>query len=130
MIEKSNELYELIKNEDTIHKKLHHKHIVDFLSSFEDEKNKFIILEMCPNRTLSDLMEKQLFAEYDECQSFIHQILNGVNHIHQNNVIHRDIKLGNIMLNENNQVKIGDFGLAIEANAPASELRQFCGTLV
>lgn len=75
-------------------------------------------------------MQNQLFAEYDERRSFIRQILHGVNYIHQNNVIHRDLKLSNVMLDQNNQVKIGDFGLAIETNASVSDLQKFCGTVV
>lgn len=40
------------------------------------------------------------------------QIVNGVQYLHDNNIIHRDLKLGNLFLNDNIEVKIGDFGLA------------------
>lgn len=40
------------------------------------------------------------------------QILDGVSYLHNNGIIHRDLKLGNLFLNENVEVKIGDFGLA------------------
>lgn len=42
----------------------------------------------------------------------MHHILLGVQYLHNNNIIHRDLKLGNLFLDDNLQVKIGDFGLA------------------
>lgn len=49
-----------------------------------------------------------------ECETryFMKQICDGVNYLHQNRIIHRDLKLGNLFLNDELQVKIGDFGLA------------------
>jgi len=49
-----------------------------------------------------------------ECETryFMKQILDGVFYLHQNKIIHRDLKLGNLFLNDDLQVKIGDFGLA------------------
>lgn len=40
------------------------------------------------------------------------QVLEGLEHLHAMKIIHRDLKLGNLFLNENMQIKIGDFGLA------------------
>lgn len=47
-----------------------------------------------------------------EARCFMHQLLLGVKHLHENKIIHRDLKLGNLFLNENMELKIGDFGLA------------------
>lgn len=49
-----------------------------------------------------------------ECETryFMKQILDGVFYLHQHRIIHRDLKLGNLFLNDELQVKIGDFGLA------------------
>jgi polo-like kinase 1 len=45
-------------------------------------------------------------------QSYLAQIINALKYLHQHKVIHRDLKLGNLFLNENMEIKLGDFGLA------------------
>ena len=47
-----------------------------------------------------------------ETRYYMKQILDGVHYLHQHRIIHRDLKLGNLFLNDDLQVKIGDFGLA------------------
>ena len=47
-----------------------------------------------------------------EARFFMRQILDGVGYLHRNFILHRDLKLGNLFLDDNLQVKIGDFGLA------------------
>lgn len=52
------------------------------------------------------------FSEPDT-RKYIYEILNGLKYIHENNIIHRDIKLSNIYIHEKGYLKIGDFGLAV-----------------
>ena len=47
-----------------------------------------------------------------EARCFMYQLLLGVKHLHEHTIIHRDLKLGNLFLNDNMELKIGDFGLA------------------
>ena len=54
---------------------------------------------------------RKALTEY-ETRFYMKQILEGVHYLHQNRIIHRDLKLGNLFLNDELQVKIGDFGLA------------------
>ena len=47
-----------------------------------------------------------------ECRYFVRQIALACDYLHKNNIIHRDLKLGNLFLNDDMEIKIGDFGLA------------------
>ena len=63
-----------------------------------------------------------------ETRYFLHQILLGCLYLHENKIIHRDLKLGNVFLNDNMEVKIGDFGLATKVDYDGERKRTLCGT--
>ncbi|GMM31741.1 serine/threonine-protein kinase [Martiniozyma asiatica (nom. inval.)] len=72
----------------------------------------FIQMEYCENRTLFDLIKQGLTKDSDTYWRLLRQILQGLAHIHAQGIIHRDLKPMNIFIDENQNVKIGDFGLA------------------
>ena len=76
----------------------------------EKIKVLYIQMELCENNTLKDAIEKEKLIEEVKWR-LITQILEGVKYIHDNGYIHRDLKPGNIFLDKDNYVKIGDFGL-------------------
>lgn len=130
---KSPKTQHLIQTEIKLHKKCgHHKNIVKFLTSYENDKFGAIVMELCfntSNNTLSELLWEEGFVNFDDFICFMRQILNGVQFIHDNNVIHRDLKPCNILVSELNVLKICDFGLAVDMNATSNQLREFCGTI-
>ena len=63
-----------------------------------------------------------------EARYYLHQIILGLQYIHQKKVIHRDLKLGNLFLTDMMQIKIGDFGLAAQVNFDGERKRTVCGT--
>ena len=76
------------------------------------KKLLFIQMEYCEGNTLKELIEKKSLKENEKWE-LIREIIEALNYIHEKkNLIHRDIKPGNIFLDKNNQIKIGDFGLA------------------
>ena len=107
-------------SEIKIHKTLHHKFIVEFDSVFEDSKNVYIILELCTCKvsysthiqTLSEMVKRRKQLTPREVKYFMLQLLAGLDYMHASKVIHRDLKMGNIFLSANMEMKIGDFGLA------------------
>ena len=56
-------------------------------------------------------MKKRKTLSEFETKYYARQIINALMYLHKNHVIHRDLKLGNIFLDEHMQVKLGDFGL-------------------
>ena len=74
-----------------------------------------IQMEYCSGMTLKDLLDNQSrVINRQENLHLFKQLLNGLKHIHEKGLIHRDIKPANIFINEQQVLKIGDFGLAKE----------------
>lgn len=108
------DLNESIMNEIEILSKIDHTNVIKIIEFFEDDHNIFLITEFLEGGELYDkLIEKNNFSELD-ASKILKQILNSVSYIHNNNIIHRDLKLENIMFeekeNRNLDLKIIDFG--------------------
>jgi polo-like kinase 1 len=56
------------------------------------------------------------------------QIINALKYLHAHRIIHRDLKLGNLFLNEKMEIKLGDFGLATKLDFDGEKKRTICGT--
>ena len=115
-------------NEIKLHKKLHHENIVNFEHFFEDKENVYILLELCSNQTLNDLIKRRKRLSEIEVQCYLLQILKGLKYIHNHKIIHRDLKPGNLFLNQKIQLKIGDFGLASKLEYDGQKRYSICGT--
>jgi NIMA (never in mitosis gene a)-related kinase len=101
--------------EDNILKKIDHKHIIKYYDSFLEKDDLCIILEYAEGGDLYSLMKsyrrKKTFISEDKIWNYTYQILLGLDYLHSNNIIHRDIKLLNIFLKDN-IIKIGDLGVS------------------
>ncbi|KAK9478716.1 kinase-like domain-containing protein [Lipomyces japonicus] len=111
-----------------IHQDMDHPNIVKFVECFEDDVNVYIILEVCSNNTLMDMHRRRKRFTEPETRYFLLQILGAVKYMHGRRVIHRDLKLGNIFLDKNMNVKIGDFGLAALLLSDSDRKKTICGT--
>lgn len=72
----------------------------------------YIQMEFCEKSTLKLAIEEGLYKDQSRMWRLFREIVEGINHIHSNGLIHRDLKPMNIFIDCNDQVKIGDFGLA------------------
>lgn len=73
----------------------------------------YIKMELCQKGTLEDYLEVRTSVNYQEVFIIINQIINGIKYLHQQSITHRDLKPANIFVNQDNILKIGDFGLSI-----------------
>jgi polo-like kinase 1 len=63
-----------------------------------------------------------------EVQCYTMQIINALKYLHAHRIIHRDLKLGNLFINDRMEVKLGDFGLAAKLDFDGEKKRTICGT--
>jgi len=114
-------------SEIRIHNSLKHPNIVAFDHFFEDKDNIYILLEMCSNRTLNELLIRRKRLTELEAKCYLIQLISGLKYIHTNNIIHRDLKLRNLFLTDKMELKIGDFGLAAKTKY-GDKRKTVCGT--
>ena len=115
-------------SEIKIHKSIHHENIVKFEHYFEDAENVYILIELCHNQTLHELIKRRKTLTELEVQYYIFQLVNALKYLHNLKIIHRDLKLANLFLTENMKLKLGDFGLATTIEFDGERKRSLCGT--
>ena len=77
---------------------------------------------------MSELMKRRKKLVEPEVRYYLRQLLEGLHYLHGKGVIHRDLKLGNLFLDSEMRVKIGDFGLATRVTYANEKKRTVCGT--
>ena len=115
-------------NEIKIHKKLNNPNIVGFEKFFEDKDNVYILLELCSNQTLNELVKRRKRLGELEVQCYSLQIIRALKYLHNHRIIHRDLKLGNLFLTSKLELKLGDFGLAAKLEYDGQRRKTVCGT--
>ncbi|KAI0628078.1 kinase-like domain-containing protein [Trametes polyzona] len=85
-------------------------------------------LELCHNGSLMDMLRRRKRFTEPEARYFMIQLIGACHYMHTHQVIHRDLKLGNIFLDRNMNVKVGDFGLAALIESPGERKKTICGT--
>lgn len=90
--------------------KLHHTNIIHLRGWFEDAEYVYMVLEYLQGRDLGKYFRKDL-PKKSVTKSIIKQVVKALLYCHKKNILHRDIKLENILINKENEIKLTDFGL-------------------
>lgn len=117
-----------IHTEIQVHKRLRHRHIVEFFDHFEDDQQIYILLELCEGATLDRYVKEHRYLTEEKARPWFAQLLDGVEYIHSQLVIHRDLKLSNLFVSQQGKLKIGDFGLAAQLTSAHDKRKECCGT--
>ncbi len=109
------ELFKLLK-EPRLQAALNHPNIVRMLAAEKEDKVFFMVMEYIRGGTLEKVLEKEKLLNFEKACNYILQICDAVQHAHENRIIHRDLRPSNIMLSEEDKVKITDFGTSAWLN--------------
>uniref|UniRef100_A0AAR2KAR1 Serine/threonine-protein kinase CHK1 n=2 Tax=Pygocentrus nattereri TaxID=42514 RepID=A0AAR2KAR1_PYGNA len=120
-----------VKKEVCVHKMLSHPNIVRFFGHRSEGPVQYIFLEYCSGGELFDRIEPDVGMPEKEAHRFFQQLIGGVEYLHGIGITHRDIKPENILLDDKDNLKISDFGLATMFRHRGRErlLTRLCGTL-
>ncbi|XP_053186905.1 serine/threonine-protein kinase Nek1-like [Scomber japonicus] len=99
--------------------KMSHPNIVQYKESFEEGDCLYIVMDYCEGGDLSKKIKSQKGKHFSEQQilDWFVQICLALKHIHDKNILHRDIKPKNIFLTKDGTVQLGDFGVARVLNS-------------
>ena len=93
--------------------RLSHPNVVDIYDVGEYEGMHYIVMEFIRGRTLKELIAQRGALDVDEAIGIMKQLVSAINHAHENNIIHRDIKPQNVLVKDDGTIKITDFGIAV-----------------
>ncbi|XP_026533351.1 membrane-associated tyrosine- and threonine-specific cdc2-inhibitory kinase [Notechis scutatus] len=94
----------------------HHPNCVSFIQAWEERGQLYIQTELCPGTLLQYCEEYGPLSEW-QVQTFLWDMLQGLRHLHDRNLLHMDIKPANIFVSSTNICKLGDFGLMLELDS-------------
>ncbi|KAG6606507.1 AGC/PDK1 protein kinase [Phytophthora cinnamomi] len=128
-----------VLTERKVMSRLSHPNIVKFYCSFRDHHSLYLVMELCRGGDLFGLISK----EYQQQQElgiadtacsleltrfYVGELVNALEYMHSQHVIHRDIKPDNLLLSEDGHLKVTDFGSAKDQDGESGDVCQFCGT--
>jgi len=128
---------ELTRREIEIHKQLKHVNIVRMYTNLEDEQYIYLVMEYVKKSNLFVFIKKEGGFSEEIAFQFFTQTVSGIYFLHKNGFIHRDLKPENLLVNEDNLLKICDFGWTCDrqmeedtdGHTYEEQRNTFCGTL-
>ncbi|KAI9487375.1 MAG: kinase-like domain-containing protein [Benjaminiella poitrasii] len=120
-----------IRMEIEILKRLNHPYIVKLLTVSESSSCLGMVLEHAQGGELFEYIYKQRYLKEEEACRLFSQLISGVYYMHQKNIVHRDLKLENILLDSHGNIIITDFGFANQFTPKTGDLMSTsCGSPV
>lgn len=126
-VENAEDEVEDIIQEISILSELQSPYVTKYHGSFLRGSDLWIVMEFCSGGSCSDLMRPGLITE-DYISIIIRELLMGLDYLHSDKKLHRDIKAANVLLGANGQVKLADFGVSGQLSATMTKKNTFVGT--
>ncbi|MCJ1262080.1 putative protein serine/threonine kinase [Lobaria immixta] len=126
-VENAEDEVEDIIQEISILSELHSPYVTKYHGSFLKGSDLWIIMEFCSGGSCADLLKPGLIPE-EYITIIIRELLMGLEYLHGDKKLHRDIKAANVLLGANGQVKLADFGVSGQLSATMTKKNTFVGT--
>ncbi|XP_033009026.1 serine/threonine-protein kinase 33 isoform X2 [Lacerta agilis] len=128
----------LLEREVSILKTVNHEHIIHLEQVFETPKRVYLVLELCEDGELREILQRKGQFTENETRHIIQSLASAIAYLHKRDIVHRDLKLENILvkssdIDEQNEmklnIKVTDFGLAVQKMGGSESMFQStCGT--
>ncbi len=109
-----------LKQEIDLLQGLRHPNIVQYLGTSSDESHLNIFLEYVPGGSIAGMLKAYNYFKEPLVRNFVRQILDGLAYLHGRDIIHRDIKGANVLVDNKGGVKISDFGISKRADVASA----------
>ena len=117
-----------IKTERILLEKLNHPFIMKLEYAFQSKKSLYLITPFMPGGELNYHIYKENFFDENKAKFYAAEIILGVNYIHENNCIYRDLKPENVLIGQDGHIKLTDFGLSKLFSDFSCKTKSICGT--
>lgn len=115
--QRKNNMVTALKHEIELLQGMHHPNIVQYLGTATDDQYLNIFLEYVPGGSIATMLKQYNTFQEPLVKNFVRQILAGLSYLHSQDIIHRDIKGANILVDNKGGVKISDFGISKRVEA-------------
>ncbi|KAL8701451.1 MAG: hypothetical protein Q9201_004903 [Fulgogasparrea decipioides] len=119
MDKKKENMINALKREIDLLRDLQHQNIVQYLGSNSDDEHFNIFLEYVPGGSVAGMLNSYGQLQEPLIRNFVRQILAGLSYLHGKDIIHRDIKGANVLVDGKGNIKISDFGISKRVEASA-----------
>ncbi|KAK0734556.1 kinase-like domain-containing protein [Lasiosphaeria miniovina] len=126
-IESAEDEVEDIIQEIAILSELQSPYVTKYYGSYAKGAELWIVMEFCSGGSCADLMKPGLIGE-DYIAIIVRELLMGLDYLHSDKKLHRDVKAANVLLSSNGQVKLADFGVSGQLSATMTKKNTFVGT--
>jgi polo-like kinase 1 len=116
------------RTEVEIQKSLDNPNVLQAVDFFDDDHFTYLVLELCSRGSLKIQLRKRVKFSEEETIRYLRQIIAGVAYLHDNRILHRDLKLENCLVDSTGCLKIADFGLSAKLEHDDERRFTVCGT--